>query len=416
MAGHLFPRMYRIRQEFDLPAVNDIPAAVRDEIERLGLSSDIKKGDTVAVTAGSRSITEIVTILRTVIGVLADLGAIPFVIPAMGSHGGGTAEGQVELLRRYGITEESVGCPVCSSKETVNLGITDLGFPVLIDRIAYEADHIVVLNRVKPHTRFTAPVESGLVKMCLIGLGKTEGARIYHRAIDRFGWRDVYSQSFRILSENTRLLFGLALIENAHKKIGSIAALRPDRFLIDEPLLLSSARSMMAGIPVADIDLLVVDEMGKDISGTGMDTNVTGRKDGHSSIARCIFVRDLSAKAGGNSLGIGLTDFTTKRLVDKIDHHAMYLNARTAYRTDACKIPMTFESDIEAIEASAFMCGIVDPAQFRVVWIRNTLELDTFHVSEACIHDVKKNRSLAIETGPIDIFTDPDNNLLTPHL
>jgi len=199
MAGHLFPRMYRIRQKFDLPAVNDIPAAVRDEIERLGLSSDIKKGDTVAVTAGSRNITEIVTILRTVIGVLADLGATPFVIPAMGSHGGGTAEGQVELLRRYGITEESVGCPVCSSMETVNLGITDLGFPVLIDRIAYEADHIVVLNRVKPHTRFTAPVESGLVKMCLIGLGKAEGARIYHRAIERFGWRDVYGQSFRIL-------------------------------------------------------------------------------------------------------------------------------------------------------------------------------------------------------------------------
>ena len=181
--------------------------------------------------------------------------------------------------------------------EVVNLGMTGSGFPVLFDKYASEADHIVIVNRVKPHTRFTAPIESGLVKMCLIGLGKAEGARIYHRAIDRFGWRDMYGQSFKIVSEKAPLLFGLALVENAHKKIGAVAALRPDRFLVDEPLLLGRARDMMAGVPVTDIDLLIVDEMGKDISGTGMDTNVTGRKEGHSSIARRIFVRDLSATA-----------------------------------------------------------------------------------------------------------------------
>ena len=321
---------------------------------------------------------------------------------------------RIELLRRYGISEDSLDCPVSSSMEVVSLGMTELGIPVLIDKIASEADHIVIVNRVKPHTRFTAPIESGLVKMCLIGLGKAEGARIYHRAIDRFGWRDVYGQSFRVLSETTHLLFGLALVENAHKNIGAVSALRPDRFLVEEPVLLSKARGMLAGIPITDIDLLIVDEMGKDISGTGMDTNVTGRKEGHSSIARRIFVRDLSAKAGGNSLGIGLADFTTRRLVDKIDHHALYLNARTAYRTDACKIPMTFESDMEAVEAAVCMSGIDDPAQFRIVWIRNTLELDTFHVSEACLHDIKKNRSLAIESGPFDISIDSFNNLVSP--
>lgn len=406
--------MYRISQEFENPSISDASSAIRSEIEGLGLSTSIKRDDTVAVTAGSRNITDIVSVLRTVISALRALGAAPFIVPSMGSHGGGTASGQEELLRRYGITGEALGCPVRSSMEVVNLGTTELGFPVLIDKNAYEADHIVVVNRVKPHTRFTAPIESGLVKMCLIGLGKAEGARIYHRAIDRFGWRDVYDQSFEILSGKAHILFGLALIENSRKKIGAVAAFRPDRFLVEEPVLLGTARSMMAGIPVTDIDLLVVDEMGKDISGTGMDTNVTGRKEGHSSIARLIFVRDLSEKAGGNPLGIGLADFTTKRLVDKIDHHALYLNARTAYRTDACKIPMTFLSDMEAVEAAAFMTGIDDPALFRLVWIRNTQELGSFLVSESCIPDIKKNSSLSIQSGPIEISIDTDNNLVSP--
>ena len=414
MEGHPVPPMYRIKQEFHIPEVDDVPAAVRAGIDSLELASSVKPGATVAITAGSRSIADMVPALGAVIDSIRAMGANPFIVPAMGSHGGGTAEGQAALLARYGITEDSLGCPVRSSMEVVSLGMTGAGFPILFDRHALEADHVVIVNRIKPHTRFTAPIESGLVKMSLIGMGKAEGARIYHRAIDRFGWRDVYTRSFPIVAEKGRILFGLALMENARKGIGAVAALRPDRFLAEEPLLLARARTMMAILPALDLDLLIVDEMGKDISGTGMDTNVTGRKDGHASVARRIFVRDLSAQAGGNSLGIGLADFTTRRLVEKIDRHAMYLNARTAYRTDACKIPMTFDSDIEAVETAAFMCGIDVPEKFRVVWIKNTLALGTFLASGACLHELKKNRSISVDPEPVSILVDTEGNLVQP--
>jgi hypothetical protein len=414
MEGLPVPLMYRIAQDFQLPEVDDVPAAVRAEIDTLNLSASVRSGDTVAITAGSRSITDLVPALSTIIDSLRSMGAQPFIVPAMGSHGGGTAEGQSALLARYGITEDSLGCPVRSSMEVVSLGMTGAGLPILFDKHARDADHVVIVNRVKPHTRFTAPIESGIVKMCLIGLGKAEGARVYHRAIDRYGWKDVYGQAFPIVAEKAPLLFGLALVENARKKIAAVAGLRPDRFLVEEPLLLGRARDLMASIPVSDIDLLIVDEMGKDISGTGMDTNVTGRKEGRSSIARRIFVRDLSAGAGGNSLGIGLADFTTRRLVAKIDHHAMYLNARTAYRTDACKIPMTFDADLDALETAAFMCGIDDPAQLRVVWIKNTLDLGTFLVSKACLRDLGKDRSLTIDPEPVPVSIDSDRNLVPP--
>jgi hypothetical protein len=414
MEGFPVPPMYRVTQEFPLPEIEDVPAAISAEIDSLNIPASIRSGDTVAITAGSRSITDMVPALRTVIGSLRAMGASPFIVPAMGSHGGGTAEGQSALLARYNISEVSLGCPVRSSMEVVSLGMTGAGFPVLFDRHAYEADHVVIVNRVKPHTRFSAPIESGLVKMCLVGLGKAEGARIYHRAIDRLGWRETYGQSFAIVSKKVRLLIGLALVENARKKTGAVAALRPDRFPVEEPLLLARARDMMATVPVKDIDLLIVDEMGKDISGTGMDTNVTGRKDGLSPIARRIFVRDLSDRAGGNALGIGLADFTTRRLVEKIDHHATYLNARTAYRIDACKIPMTFDADLDALETAAFMCGVDDMAAFRIVWIKNTLELGTFLVSEACLHDLRKNRLLTIDPDPLPVSVDSARNLFPP--
>jgi hypothetical protein len=406
------PRMYRIEQEFSSPEIADVPSAVRAELYRLDLARTIHKGDTVAVSAGSRGIADISIVLKTTVEALRGTGAKPFIVPAMGSHGSGTAQGQAETLRRVGVTEETTGCPIRSSVETVKIGTTDLGFPLLLDRHAASADHIAVINRIKPHTRFTAPVESGLVKMCLLGLGKPEGARILHRAIDQHSWQDVYERAFPLFSAGTRLRFGLAIIENAHKKIAMVSAIEPGEFLTKEPKLLAQARSMMAFIPVSNIDLLIVDEMGKDLSGTGMDTNVTGRKEGLASISRFIFVRDLTDKSGGNALGIGLADFTTKRLVGKIDFNVLFTNALTAYRTDACKIPMSFGSDRDAIRTAAYMAGAHEPKTFRIVRIRNTLDLEQIYVSEAFIDEIKGNVCLKIMSGPSAINFDDAGNLI----
>ncbi|OHD65969.1 MAG: hypothetical protein A2176_04200 [Spirochaetes bacterium RBG_13_51_14] len=412
MNDFLLPRMYRIRQEFHFPSEADVPAAVRRELGGLGLGAAIRAGDTIAVTAGSRGIADIRAVLTTVVEELLKLGARPFIVPAMGSHGGATARGQLDALQLLGITEATVGCPIRSAMETISLGEVEPGVPVLLDRNAAEADHIAVINRVKPHTRFTAPAESGLVKMCLIGLGKAEGARVFHRAIDRHGWRNISGPAFSIFAEKAPLLFGLALLENADKKIGAMMGLLPSQFTSEEPKLLSRALSIMAFVPFRDIDLLIVDEMGKDISGTGMDTNVTGRKDGLSSIARHVFVRDLTTGSGGNALGIGLADFTTRRLVDKIDYEALYVNARTAYRTDACKIPMVLESDRDAIMTSAAMAGADNPDSFRVVWIKNTLELGEMLVSDALLDDTKEHSSLKVLNGPHEIKFDSNGNLI----
>jgi hypothetical protein len=248
--------------------------------------------------------------------------------------------------------------------------------------------------------------------MCLLGLGKPEGARILHRAIDQHSWQDVYKRVFPLFSAGTRLRFGLAIIENAHKKIAMVSAIEPGEFLTKEPKLLAQARSMMAFIPVSNIDLLIVDEMGKDLSGTGMDTNVTGRKEGLASISRFIFVRDLTDKSGGNALGIGLADFTTKRLVGKIDFNVLFTNALTAYRTDACKIPMSFGSDRDAIRTAAYMAGAHEPKTFRIVRIRNTLDLEQIYVSEAFIDEIKGNVCLKIMSGPSAIKFDEAGNLI----
>jgi hypothetical protein len=412
MSDTPLPRMYRIEQEFLSPEIADVPAAVRAELDRLDLSRTVRKGDTVAVSAGSRGIADISLVLKTTVDALHGIGAQPFIVPAMGSHGGGTAQGQVATLHRIGVTEDTIGCPIRSSVETVKIAYTELGFPLLLDRHAASADHFAVINRIKPHTRFTAPVESGLIKMCLLGLGKPEGARILHRAIDQNSWKDVYESAFPLFAAKTRLRFGLAIIENSHKKIATISAIEPDEFLTKEPELLAQARSMMAFIPISDIDLLIVDEMGKDLSGTGMDTNVTGRKEGLASIARFIFVRDLTEKSGGNALGIGLADFTTKRLVKKIDVDALYTNALTAYRTDACKIPMSFRSDREAIRTAAYMAGAREPKAFKIVRIKNTLELEGIYASEAFIDEIKGNPRLKIVSGPSAMKFDDAGNLI----
>ncbi len=405
--------MYLLKQEFEGPEVKDIPARVREELGKLDLDRKIRPGDTVAITAGSRGIRHIDIITKSVVNEMKKLEALPFIIPAMGSHGGGTAEGQMKVLAGYGITEESMGCEIRSSMETVVIGTSRLGTKVYLDRYASEADHIAVVNRVKPHTKLIGEVESGLMKMCIIGLGKRDGARTYHREIDRHSWMEVLESVADTVIEKSPIAFGLAVLQNAREEIGKLVALKPDEFYSAEKDLLKEAGGMMARLPFDDVDLLIVDEMGKDISGTGMDTNITGRKEGSAMKVVRVFVRDLTEHTGGNAQGIGLADFTTKRLVDRIDYDALYVNALTAYRTDSCKIPMYFETDRQVLATALDMAGAERPEEYKVAWIKNTLEIEKIAVSEAYLDRARGSDSLNIK-GAYKPEFDDYGNLVSP--
>ncbi|HSV95374.1 MAG TPA: lactate racemase domain-containing protein [Spirochaetota bacterium] len=410
----LLPRLYMLEGGTVQNGIDDIDGAVLNALSRRGLEKIIRPGDTVALTAGSRGIRYIDTITAGTVRHLDSMGAKPFIVPAMGSHGGGTAEGQRAILAGYGITEEAMGCEIRSSMEVVEIGTTALGTPVFIDAHAAAADHIGVINRVKPHTRLSGSIESGLVKMCMIGLGKREGAATYHRAIERHSWMEIVRSLMDVVLEKSPVRFGLGIVQNAHEEIARVEALLPGEFLTGEAKLLEEARSLMGTLPSNDIDLLIVDEMGKEISGTGMDASVIGRKDGSPVRVGRIFVRDITAATNGNAQGIGLADFTTRRLVEKIDLKKLYLNSRTAYRTDTCKIPMTFDTDREAMEVALWMAGTGTPDELRLMWIRNTLRLDTIAVSAPLLERPPCGPGFTIVRGPMDIVFDADGRLQSP--
>lgn len=412
----VFPGFYIVEQIFDCPEIENIEGEVNRELGKLNLREKIFPGQSVAITAGSRGIKNIDRITRAVVEEMKLYGARPFIIPAMGSHGKATAEGQKEVLAGYGITEVAMGCEIRSSMETVIIGRTSLGTDVYLDKIASQADHIAVVNRVKPHTKLIGTIESGLMKMCLIGLGNRDGARTYHRAIDHYSWMDIVDSVTDIVIKNAPIAFGLAIIQNAYENTGKIAAVRPEDFSSAETLLLEDARAMMGRLPFKDIDLLIVDEMGKDVSGTGMDTNITGRKEGTSMKVVRVYVRDLTAMTHGNAQGIGLADFTTRRLVNKIDYKALYINSLTAYRTDSCKIPMTFENDREALKTAIDMAGVENSGEYKVVWIKNTLDLGKIAVSAAYLRRMKDNPQLKILSGPHAFKFSKENNLESYYL
>jgi hypothetical protein len=408
------PQGYLVEQQFERPVVTDIPAAVRSGVATLQLADRIRPGETVAVAVGSRGVRGIDGIVKAVVDALKALHASPFIVPAMGSHGGGTAEGQREVLANYGISEEQMGCELRATMDVVEIGRTRLDTPVFLDRHAAAADHVAVVNRVKPHTNLIGPIESGLLKMCLIGLGNQEGARTYHRAIDHHSWREILESGYEVLIQHSPIRFGLAVVQNAYEEIAKLSAVAAEDFLRVEPELLEEARRLTGRLPFEDVDLLVVDEMGKEISGTGMDTNITGRKDGSPSKVVRVFVRDLTERSHGNAQGIGLADFTTRRLVDRIDFNAVYLNSLTAYRTDTCKIPMTFDTDREVLRVATQMAAVEDPTEYKLVWIRNTLELERIFVSEAYRKRVEGRNDLQVVGGPFGIQFDADGNLISP--
>jgi hypothetical protein len=387
--------MLRIRQQFERPRVENLAGAVRDTLARLDLGRTIRPGQTVALTAGSRGIANIPLILKSVVSFLKDLGARPFLVPAMGSHGGATAEGQRHLIESYGITEAYVGAPIRSSMEVVPVGSTTEGFPVFLDRQASEADHIGVVARVKPHTGYHGPIESGLLKMMMIGLGKHTGALAYHRILLEYPFDQVVRSVSRTLRARAPITFGLGVVENAYEETALIEAVPAEAFEPREEALLVQAKRWLARLPFREADLLIVDEIGKDVSGSGMDTNVVGRKRAFRTAAppenqpaiRLIYVRGLSERTHGNATGIGLADFTNKRLIRAMDYQATVINCLTAGYPEGANLPVHFETDREVIEAALKIIGMRQPEDARILRIRNTLHLEEVEISEPCLAD-----------------------------
>lgn len=389
----VYPKVARIRQRFETPVVADIPATTQGEVGRMIELSGMKAGATVAVAAGSRGIVNIGTIVHNTVIALKQAGLRPFIIPAMGSHGGATAEGQLRVLHHYGITEEGMECPVRSDIEPELIAETDDGLPVFVDRNALRADHIVIVNRVKPHTDFEGDIGSGLMKMMAIGLGKQKGASFYHGAVFQYGFERMITSVARMVMAKTPVAFGVAIVENAYDQTAYVVGVPADDLEQRERALFMEAKRLMPRLPFDDIDILIVDEMGKNISGTGMDTNIIGRRmqnfedePTQPCILR-IFVRDLTPESEGNAVGIGLADFTTKRLVDQINYRYTYINSITGMGPQKARIPVYFETDREVLDAALSTIGMVRPEKSRVVRIKNTLHLGEVDISEALLEE-----------------------------
>ncbi len=407
------PRFFRVKQVFSGDSIprEDLLTVLDEQLFQF--KEKIRPGMKIAITAGSRGLASYATILRGIIDFCKEQKASPFIVPSMGSHGGANADLQVQLLEEYGITEESMGCPIFSSMEVVKIGLTSDDVPVHVDRIASEADGIIVFNRIKPHTCFRGEYQSGIYKMCAIGLANQVGADICHSQGYGLMGHNVYEIG-DIVINNSNILFAVATIENAFDKVSKIEVIDPQEIKVREPILLEEANRIMPRIFLDECDVLVVDEIGKNFSGDGMDPNVTGRfgtefaTGGIKSQSVCVL--DLSPETHGNGIGVGTADATTKRCVDKLVLDEMYPNAITSIATDAIKIPYTLNSDRETIQLSVKLCnGTSD--NIRIIRIPNTSFLQHILLSESYYNEVKNRSDLIIESEPEYLPFDENGNL-----
>ena len=414
-----FPRMMRVHQTFDAPTLEDIPAAVRQEVATLNLSSKVKPGQTVAISVGSRGIANIALIIKSLVEELKAIGLEPFLVPAMGSHGGGIAAAQQGLIEGYGVTEEYTGAPIKATMETVQVGTIEDNVPVYFDKYAYEADHVAVVGRIKPHTGFVGEIESGLHKMMLIGLGKHRGAALYHQAIVHYSFDRIVRAVGQTVIEQCGVLLGLGIVENPYDKTALVKAVAPDEFVEREKELLILAKKWMPRLPFDQVDLLIVDEIGKDISGAGMDSNVIGRKfhDHHAAekeypkVTR-VYVRDLTEATHGNASGLGSAEYAHQQVIDKMDREITYINCMTGNAPSGAAIPIYYETDRKVLEAALKTVGLVEPENAKVLRIHNTLELSDVLVSEAYRPQVEKREDLEIAAEAKDLEFNDKGDLL----
>jgi hypothetical protein len=411
-----FPRILLVKQHFPDRRLNDVRAAVADELAQSPFAGRLKPGARVAIGVGSRGIRNIATIVRAVVDFWKWKGARPFLFPAMGSHGAATAEGQADVLAGYGIVEGNMGCPVASSLDVVSLGRTPEGIEAFMDRNAYESDGVMLVGRVKWHTDFAGTIESGLFKMMAIGLGKFAGAQRYHTYAFKLGLEKVIRSVGRQVLASGKILGGLAILEDANHNTAQVTAVPVEVMEQREEELLHLVKSWMGRIP-SDLDVLIVDEMGKEISGAGMDTKVINRGEGLYNpwpgaprIER-IFVRDLSELSHGNALGVGMADVVSDRLLRKVDWQATYVNALTACGPADVRAPIHFPTDRECLERVAPTVGKHDTREVTYGWIRNSLELGVMALSENLRPTIEKNPMLEILSAPQPMEFDSEGNL-----
>ncbi len=410
-----YPDMAVVKQKLFSSKLHDIKGTVSSALSNLP-GTEIQKGDTVAVAVGSRGISRIDQVVLSCLQYLKNCEALPFILPAMGSHGGATADGQKSVLAKLGITESSMHVPVVPDMDVECIGRLGCGLEIYFSSRALEADHVILVNRVKPHTKFRADIESGLCKMMTIGLGKAKGAALFHRFAVENGFGIIEKGAGAILAQG-RICFGLALLEDGHGELARIDAVPPLEIIDREKKLLKDASEMMGRIPFDSLDLLIVDYIGKSISGIGMDSNVTGR---HRDIAgdfynaphpRRVFVRDLLPGSDGNANGIGLADFTTNRLVKKMDMEKTYINALTAVSPEKAAIPMHFETDRKVLDACAAGIGRESMRNARVVRIKSTAGLELMQVSRALEQEIVEHPGMDILSSWEPLRFDRDDNL-----
>lgn len=391
------PAMYLVKQHFDSAHLEDVEGHVLGQMRSRHIA--IAKGARIAITCGSRGVSNIAEAIRAAATYVKEHGGTPFVVPAMGSHGGATAEGQREIVESLGVTEQTVGCPICSCMDVVQLGTTEDGVPVYIDRLASEADGIILINRVKAHTSFRGPYESGLMKMITIGLGKQRGAEACHAV----GWQAMHHNVPAIANyvlKRGKILFGIALMENAYDQTYRTEVLLPEEIPEEEPGLLVEAKGKMPSLPFEQIDVLVIDEMGKNISGAGQDPNISGRYDtpyasGGPEVQRMVIL-DLTDASHGNACGVGLADYISERLYKKIEPEKMYLNVLTNNLPHTVSIPVVMKNDWQAIQAGIMTCVGIDQQNPRVVRIRNTLSLGELYVAQSMLPELRGRAGIEV--------------------
>ncbi len=400
------PPVYRVRQTFTVDPIDDIETSCLEQIAALSRLQGLKQGARIAVAVGSRGIADISLITASVVKALKQAGFAPFIVSGMASHGRATAAGQAQLLAELGVTEAAVGCPIRASVEVVEIGVIDGGLPVYMDKIASGADGIVVINRIKTHTAFHAPYESGLVKMLAIGLGNDIGAKSCHQL--GFG---KMAQNIIAMTEmklaKLPVLFGVAVIEDGAENVSKIEIVDRDDIMTREPELLKLSKSLMPSIGIDQIDVLVVDRMGKEISGDGMDPNITGRyatpyATGGPTVSK-LAILSVTEKSHGNVIGVGQADICTRRLFEAADLETTYVNSLVATVTSVARLPMILPTDLDAVKAAILTCNIQDFSKVRLVRIRDTLHLGELLVSEALVDEVSARPNVASVEGPLEL-------------
>lgn len=413
------PPMRMMRQRYTVAPKVDVSAEMNRQWDRIKNSLNLPEGSSLAIGVGSRGITHLADVVRAVVTKTRQAGYTPFITPAMGSHGGATAEGQIKVLANSGITEAGVGAPIRATMEVVSMGEVN-GIPLFLDKLAHGAAGIILINRIKPHTDFSGPTESGLIKMMAIGLGNQIGAEHYHRLSVIRNMYEIISSAGKALLNRTNFLFGVGLVENQEHATTILRMILPEELEEMEIELLKVAREVMPKLPLGEIDLLIIDEMGKDISGAGIDPIVTGRyncgyreKQQGPNISR-IFVRDLTDASEGNALGIGQADVATRCLVNKIDTESTAINCLTSCCPQDGKIPLTFDTDRAAVAAALMTLRPHTLQDLSIVYIKNTLELNRLMVSQGCLPNLEGRPNLYIESESLGLAFDSAGNLISP--